>query len=122
MTRSLTITIPGRPPTPNKRRHWRQVAADNATWKHAALTLTRDALPGDWAPMARCRMSVVFVVPTRHDRDEDNLIAAQKPVLDGIVAGGAITDDSRRVIVERTYSQRYEPGVSATVYVIEETP
>ena len=121
MTRTVTITIPGRPPTPNARRHWRKRMRDDAEWKSSARISTLAALPPGWEPMTRCRMTVEFVVPDRRERDDDNLIAAQKPCLDGIVAGGAIKDDGRRVIVEREYlAPRYEKGVSATVYTFTE--
>lgn len=121
MTRSITIRIDGRPPTPNARRHWRGIATDNARWKEIARQATADALPPGWTPLTRCRMTVEFIVPDRRDRDDDNLIAAQKPVVDGIVRGGAIANDSRRVIVEREYlGQTYRKGEQGAVYVITE--
>lgn len=119
MTATLTIVIPGRPPTPNDRRHWRTVAKDNAVWKETARKATADALPDGWVPLERCRMAVVYLYPTRHEGDDDNWICAQKPCLDGIVAGGAIADDSRRVIRQRTYEAEYRKGVQATIYTIE---
>ena len=123
MTRSILVVIPGRPPSPNARRHWRAISKDNAHWKEIARLATVEALPTGWEPLRRCRMTVEFVVPDRRDRDDDNLIAAQKPCVDGIVRGGAILDDSRRVIAEREYlPQRYEKGVQATVYTITEAP
>ena len=121
MTRTLTVTIPGRPPTPNARRHWRGISRDNAHWKESARQIAAVAMPDGWQPMARCRMSVEFIVPDHRDRDDDNLIAAQKPCLDGIVKAGVIKDDSARVIKEREYlPQRYARGVQATVYVFTE--
>ena len=123
MTRAVTIRVEGRPPTPNARRHWRGIATDNAHWKEVGRRATIAALPAGWRPLDRCRMTVLFIVPDHRDRDDDNLIAAQKPCLDGIVRGGAILDDSRRVIVEREYlGQEYRKGESATVYTITEAP
>jgi len=118
VTDPLVITIPGRPPTPNDRRHWRQVAKDNAHWKEVARKATSDVLPAGWEPLERCRMAVIYLYPTRHEGDDDNWICAQKPCLDGIVAGGAIANDSRRVIRKRTYEAEYRRGVQATVYTI----
>lgn len=122
MTEQLTIIIPGRPPTPNDRRHWREVSKDNARWKEIARKATEEALPPGWVPLERCRMAVTYLYPTQHDGDDDNWICAQKPVLDGIVSGGAIADDNRRVIRQRTYEAEYRRGVRATVYRIEAFP
>lgn len=126
---TLVVTVPGRPKTPNDYRgrqgggHWRSRHANNQTWKAAGVRAALEVKPADWEPLTRCRLTVEFIVPTRARRDDDNLIAAQKPVLDGIVMAGILADDSNRVIAERVYlPQRYEKGVQATVYTFESVP
>lgn len=50
------------------------------------------------------RAAVTFVVPTRHKRDEDNLLAMLKPAWDGLVDAGVLAgDDSERFSVESTF-------------------
>jgi crossover junction endodeoxyribonuclease RusA len=112
----ITVRIPGRPPTPNARRHWRTTHRDNAEWKEYARfrTLTSGELP----TITACTIAIEFVVPDRRRRDLDNLIASTKPLTDGIVASGLLADDSGDVIRSVSYSVRYEKGVSETVYRI----
>lgn len=118
--RSVTIRIDGRPPTPNARRHWRVTALDNETWKGAARISALAALPAVWEPLRRCTVDVTFVFATKARHDWDNAIAAQKPVLDGIVSAGVIADDSTDVIARLQFWCEHRKGESATVYRIEE--
>ncbi len=116
---SIVVRIPGRPPTPNARRHWRVTHRDNGTWKRAAwdrasVRKTCDHL----ATITACAIAIEFVVPDRRHRDLDNLIASTKPLTDGIVASGLLADDSTEVIRSVSYSVRYEKGVTETVYTI----
>ena len=118
---TLTITIPGRPPTPNSRRHWRTTHRDNKVWKEAAYWSAIDAT-SEWEEdplITKGTVAIEFVVPDRRRRDLDNLISSSKVLTDGIVAAGVLADDSSDVLVSVTYSVRYEKGVSATVYTIE---
>jgi hypothetical protein len=116
----ITVRIPGRPPTPNARRHWRTTHRDNAEWRTVAR---ESAILGGWdyrgpEPITACTIAIEFVVPDRRRRDLDNLIASTKPLTDGIVASGLLADDSGDVIRSVSYSVRYEKGVSETVYRI----
>lgn len=115
----LTITIPGRPPTPNARRHWRARAKDDAHWKSVASLAAAKVVPDDWTPLRRARLSIEFLVPDRRERDEDNLIASSKPLTDGLVEAGVLAGDGSKVIVDRQYTVTYVRGVAATVYRIE---
>jgi Holliday junction resolvase RusA-like endonuclease len=117
----IVVRIPGRPPTPNARRHWRTTHRDNAEWKEYARRCAVYALQahGDVRPhLEHADVAIEFVVPDKRRRDIDNLISAQKPCLDGIVASGLLADDSGDVIRSVSYSVRYEKGVSETVYRI----
>lgn len=121
--RSVTITIPGRPPTPNARRHWRAIAKDNEAWKADAQRIaasTLAALPDGWVPLGAAELEIVFVVPDRRARDLDNLIASTKPLTDGLVAAGVLTDDSIAVLGTIRYGWRHEPRVDATEYLVRE--
>ncbi len=124
----LVVTIPGRPPTPNARRHWRTTAADNKDWKDAAFAAGMDGIfehglagHGEWPAKGidRARVRVTFIVPTRTRRDLDNLIASTKPLTDGLVACGVLRDDSTEAITEMTFGVEYRKGVAATEYRIE---
>ncbi len=117
----LVVTIPGRPPTPNARRHWRTTAADNKDWKDAAFAAAEAASDGTyWVAPKAARVRVTFIVPTRTRRDLDNLIASTKPLTDGLVACGVLRDDSTEAITEMTFGVEYRKGVAATEYRIEE--
>ncbi len=122
----LAVKIDGRPPTPNARRHWRQVAADNAEWKQIAETLTNVAIRKwerdhglEWRALDSVTVSVAFGLPDRRVRDLDNLIASCKPLMDGIVAAGAIVDDSIDVITRMEFGASVL-GVNDTVITIDE--
>lgn len=122
MNGAITITIPGRPPNPNRTRryHWRTRHRVDQEWKAAGATLARQALPAGWTPLQQARMSVVHVVPTKARRDPDNLAAGIKATLDGIVLGGVIADDSDRVLVSVTHTIEYVKGVTETRYTFED--
>lgn len=122
MTEPLTITIPGRPPggnTGSRKTNWYIVHEDTAWWRGYACLIADEAMPAGWVPLQRARLAIEFVIPTRADRDPDNLVSTTKPLTDGLVDAGVIAADSLRVIGFPTYSHRYERGVSATVYRIE---
>jgi Holliday junction resolvase RusA-like endonuclease len=125
--RDISIVIEGRPPTLNARRHWRQIAHDNAVWKATAANVAADAVRRwerqhalRWRPPERVYLAVSFIVPQDRDRDWDNLISTIKPLVDGIVAVGVIGDDSNRVIVGIEFSIRHEPKRAATVFSFSE--
>jgi crossover junction endodeoxyribonuclease RusA len=118
--RSITITVPGRPPTPNARRHWRVTALDNDTWKGAARVVALEAKPDSWEPLDHAEVDVTFIVPDKRRRDLDNLVSSVKPQMDGIVDAGILRDDSLEVLSVVRYGWRYSKGESATEYVIRE--
>lgn len=122
----LVFRIEGRPPTPNARRHWRQIQHDNADWKAAALVvavgarLKWEADHGlNWRPLGRAVVSVAFGLPDHRTRDLDNLIATVKPLLDGIVAAGVLVDDSITVIQKMEFGAVVN-GTTETVITVDE--
>jgi len=126
--RELTIEIPGRPPTPNSRRHWRAIAKDNEAWGERAVVACMDAISerpfGEWTGLEVIRPRIegkrgkvtplltragnpilyaveyvmVFVVPTNTERDWDNAVASGKPLTDGLVRAGVLAGDSTKYI------------------------
>lgn len=106
----LVVRLPDLPPTPNVRRHWRQVAADNRLWKDAAYVVaTGERIKWEkrnhrrWQPIARATVSVAFGLKDKRRHDLDNLIASIKPVIDGIVQAEILVDDSIEVITKMEF-------------------
>jgi hypothetical protein len=126
--RQLRIEIPGRPPTPNVRRHWRTIARDNAEWKGTASVVAAAAKREwerrhgmRWHPLEDAVVGVVFIVGTKAVRDWDNLIATLKPLLDGAVEAGILLDDSNRVIRSLgPFTIEYEHRETGVVLLISE--
>lgn len=119
--RTITIVVPGRPENPNRiRGHWSKRHGINVKWKTAAAWHAAAVLPRGWTPLTRARMTVVHVVPTKAARDLDNLVAAIKPSLDGLVLAGVIADDSDRVLTAAEHRIEYVKGVAETRYTFEE--
>jgi Holliday junction resolvase RusA-like endonuclease len=123
----LVVTVPGRPPSLNSRRHWRAIAADNETWKGSAILEVQAAKNAwesrhglRWRPLRLVRMNVAFVVPDHRHRDWDNLISTMKPELDAFVAAQVIVDDSTDVILNIGFEVEFEKGITATRFEIRE--
>lgn len=70
-------------------------------------------------PLARARVTMTFVVPTRGRRDKGNLIASAKPFLDGLTLAKVIRDDAWEYIDEIYPAVQYEKGVSKTIIEID---
>jgi Holliday junction resolvase RusA-like endonuclease len=122
----LAVKIDGRPPTPNARRHWRQVANDNAEWKQIAETLAGVEIRKwershdlGWRPIESCVVSVAFGLPDNRVRDLDNLIASCKPLMDGLVAAGVLIDDSIFVITKMEFGAVVN-GTTTTIITVDE--
>jgi hypothetical protein len=125
--RSLTITIPGRPPTPNARPgnmmvayrirdHWKEIARNSAvaaaldaSWPLRSDGLERSRVtPRHFEmrvkmliaePIAYAvRYEMTFVCGTRQERDWDNAVASSKPLTDGLVEAGLLAGDSTSYI------------------------
>lgn len=128
IARELRITIEGRPPSLNARPgNWQAAMRERAEWKATAHTTTIDALNRwsrrhglPWRKFEKCDLTVLFIVPTAAARDWDNLVSTLKPLLDGVVAAGAIVDDSNRCIDEVGLAIRHEAKRTATVLIFDE--
>jgi hypothetical protein len=88
--------MPGWPPGPNERLHgvarWRLSAPyrDGIAWQCLAA---RPAVP-----LPRAAVRITLVRTGGRALDPDNLVAATKPLIDGLTVGRLIVDDSDRHI------------------------
>lgn len=93
MTYRLDLTLDQVPyRSLNDRTHWRnrqRHAADARLVVGQAVKATRGDTTFDVAHIA-----VTFRAPDRRRRDPDNLLGAVKPLIDGLVDGGLLPDDS----------------------------
>lgn len=93
----LTVELAGFPPLPNVSRNRWDKADDNRTWRGAAYLTALQAIrehphPEDF-PLKRAVVELVVIRPDNHWPDDDNAIAACKPVLDGMTSAKVWTDD-----------------------------
>jgi hypothetical protein len=100
----IEIGIAGIPTRPNENRrlHWSARAKDEKIWRNSARLSALDALRrsghADDYPLRRAAIEYVFVLE-RASGDLDGLVAAAKPLLDGIVEAGVLVDDRVGVLV-----------------------
>lgn len=81
--------------------HWRAQAASRANWKQAAWGMAVGVRRlAEGLPWTAVRITATYRYRKGNRRDWDNLMAQLKPLLDGIVAAGVMTDDSTAVIIE----------------------
>lgn len=145
--RTITVTIQGRPPTPNARRHWRTIAKDNAEWKDRGWLAAMNAFERDFAawpvhtviidvgtkarprheprlvasvPMQYARVDVAIVVPTMVRHDWDNGVASLKPCFDAMVAAGIVADDDVAHVPDRRVEFVHRAHLSLVVMRFEE--
>jgi Holliday junction resolvase RusA-like endonuclease len=116
---SLTVTLPGLPPSPNemRRAHYHARSDEAATWRNAARFYGLDAAnKAKWVPPLRVTVEITAICKTHQRRDPDNFTASIKPILDGMVDAGCLMDDSFAVI--ECLSVRQEFAKSAAVRVV----
>ena len=93
----IRLPFPDRALSPNRKagRSWRTTAEAKAQARDAGFVAAKQALSqgplqssaDGWIPL-----SLVFVTPTKHRRDLDNMLGSAKHVLDGMAAGLGIDD------------------------------
>ena len=104
----VVCTVPHLPPrqlSPNARLHWAKLRAAKAEAKDelGALLIEQGGVQDPlWE---RAHLKLTFVAADKRRRDLDNLIAACKPWIDGLVgASGVIVDDAYdRLSIEASY-------------------
>ena len=105
---SLTVTIPGRPPNVgNARMSWRAKAVLAKSRKALVGLLTSSArAEAHLQPAKGKRKATATVSLAGAFFDPDNVVAALKFDLDGLVAGGALEDDTADLLVLMPVRQR----------------
>ena len=114
----LKIELPFPAPElmPNRKngRHWTVTnTAKNEAWK-AGYALTHEAMrhhAGEWHPTnGVVPITLTFCPPDKRKRDLDNLLAASKPVLDGVAAALLMDDREFEPITVKRGAQM-KPGM-----------
>ena len=96
----VTITLPYLPPqefSGNFRGHWAIRYQAGEKVKTDVIALVREQTT-EQPRFKSALVDIAWGLPDRRRRDWDNLLAATKPVLDGLVAANVIEDDSVRHI------------------------
>lgn len=129
----LTLPFPPRQLSPNARpKHWSEKARAVRQYREDCGWTAVEAHTNAGRPVAvlkpPVRATVTFVVPNRHKRDTDNLLAMLKPAWDGLVDAGVLEgDDSERFSVEKAdvtviseETRRWVPDAWSKPHVIVE--
>ena len=109
--------LPDRSLNPNKRLHYMQLYAAKRDAKDEAIALVLEQGRPD-VPYEKAHITITWVAKDKRKRDPDNLFAAMKASIDGLVEAGLIEDDSAMHV---GYTLRYERGdADNTVIEVEE--
>jgi len=103
--------------SPNKRLHYMELyrAKDAAKQEAAALVLSQGK-PA--RPYEQAHITITWVAKDKRRRVTDNLFAAMKAYIDGLVEAGLLVDDDAMRV---SYTLRYERGTrNNTIIVVEE--
>ena len=103
--------------SPNKRLHYMALYKAKAAAKMDAvmLILAQGKPP---RPYEKAHITITWVAKDKRRRDIDNLFAAMKAYIDGLVESGLLADDSADHV---SYTLRYERGTrNNTIIVVEE--
>ena len=108
----ITLPFPDRRLNPNnsKGKHWASTVALRKAARTGAAALTSAASTGRrFEPSAELALVITFVQPDRRARDRDNLLAACKPMLDGVADALGVNDSQfEPVTIRREYGAK--PG------------
>jgi len=119
----MTLTIPGRLPGLNEiiaaaKSHYAKYSTEKKEYTEEVAWLAKHArLP----KFEKARLVITWFEPDRR-RDPDNIMAGQKFILDGLVAAGAIPNDSQKYIqgiVHRFRVDKRNPRVEVEIVDIE---
>lgn len=75
--------------------HWRAKAAKVRPVREMARSLVLHRIP----PQERVRIRLDWLVVTKRDRDEDNLMGTLKALTDGMRLGGVVPNDTREFVL-----------------------
>jgi crossover junction endodeoxyribonuclease RusA len=117
---NLAFPDPRLNPNRSKGKHWAATVALRKSAREQAFWLAKTACQGVTFPMGMdVPLRIVFVQPDRRQRDRDNLLAAAKPMLDGVADALGINDAQfQPVTISREFggkpgSTRIEIGAAA---------
>ena len=109
--------LPDRSLNPNKRLHFMAIYAAKRDAKDEAIALVLEQGRPD-IPYEKAHITITWVAKDKRKRDPDNLFAAMKPYIDGLVEAELIADDSALHV---SYTLRYERGdADNTVIEVED--
>ena len=101
----LRFDYPAPPITANRSYHWRAKGRLTKDIRTATALLAR-RLP----PLGKCRVSLVWVVTDRRRRDGgENVTPTMKPMIDGLVDAGVVTDDTGDLVVRESPTVKWIP-------------
>lgn len=116
MTKNVSVIVelpfPDRRLNPNssKGKHWAATVALRKAARADAAVLTRAAGAGGlFTTSQELAIVITFIQPDRRARDRDNLLAACKPMLDGVADALGVNDSQfEPVTIRREYGKK--PG------------
>ena len=110
---TVTLPFPDRRLNPNnsKGKHWAATVALRKAARVEAALLTRASGAGArFGPGQELALVVTFIQPDRRARDRDNLLAACKPMLDGVADALGVNDSQfEPMTIRRQYGKK--PGM-----------
>jgi Holliday junction resolvase RusA-like endonuclease len=100
----LEFTIPGLPKIINANSNWRVRYGHAKTWRKKSA----EAAWAMWQKSKRCgkpltHVKLTLIRGSTREPDFDNLVASFKPVVDGLMDAGVISDDNSKVVLQRAY-------------------
>ena len=125
MSEPLSVTIDGIPPSPNemRRAHWHTRSDQAESWRWTAKWVGIDAINRlGWTAPKRASVELVAVCATHLRRDPDNFVAACKPIIDGLVDAGVLSDDSFAVVASLSVRQEFASKRAAVRVTVTPLP
>jgi crossover junction endodeoxyribonuclease RusA len=103
--------------SPNKRLHHMTVYRAKASAKMSAIALVMAQGKPDH-PYEKAHITITWIAKDKRRRDTDNLFAAMKSFIDGLVHVGLLRDDDAMRV---SYTLQYQQGEKAnTIIEVEE--
>ena len=111
----ITLPLPPADLSPNTRKDRRQTTATRRGYREHACLLAIAAQGSHRRQWTAATVAYRFYLPDRRRRDIDNLIAAAKPVLDGLQDARVIADDSGVLLSAERYLDPTWPRLEVEV-------
>jgi crossover junction endodeoxyribonuclease RusA len=112
---TLVAPWPKPPLSMNQRRHWAPKARDVATCRSWAAWAARAArIPS----LTHTTVELVWYVPDKRRRDEDNATETLKPLCDGLVDAGVVPDDTPQWMTKLMPRIEYRRGAGGVELLV----